>query len=186
MIFTISRAADSREPVGLLSVPRDYSLSYSIQFPTYADLCQRYAVTGINSTIHDFLVYRNDSSFTPSSSTHPRTERRTLPDFTLGSGLLQFQADFMTSCATSSVAIFQVKLGGPTVKVGDAACLMLWVYKENLTVNGNLKSHIFGRVCDHFHHLNINYDSRSGITEIWIDSVFVYRTKTSCVSDFQR
>jgi len=98
MIFTISRAADSREPVGLLSVPRDYSLSYSIQFPTYADLCQRYAVTGINSTIHDFLVYRNDSSFTPSSSTHPRTERRTLPDFTLGSGLLQFQADFMTSC----------------------------------------------------------------------------------------
>jgi len=146
-------------PYGWASV---VNWSYNIQYPYDQRGCNRWALQG---STFDLKVYNNDSAFSASSSTKPRTEIR-ITNSDMIFGLYTYISNFRITCNTYATNIFQLfdTSGFPFIQLRTYDRRLYIVYTLIYNVN----------ICTYYHHLNVSYNGDTTRYYITIDDLMVF------------
>jgi hypothetical protein len=133
--------------------------------------CSRYGSTN-GGLYHDLMVHNNDSAFTATSPTEPRTDMSFYKSQYV-SRLHKFVADYRPICGMNAVNIFQIKralITGTTTyaPLDSTVTAQLRIYNDSLYYS---RSKIVDTVCGCWHNMLVTHNVTSRVVKVWIDGL---------------
>jgi hypothetical protein len=121
------------------------------------------------------MMHNNDSAFTATTPTAPRTELSYFPMQYL-SGMHKFVADFRPICGMNAVNIFQIKralIAGTTTyaPLDSTVTTQLRIYNDSLYYS---RTKIVDNICGRWHNMHVTHNVTSRVVKVWIDGLLEF------------